>query len=52
MGGAPLLEALRAANEEYSRTFDRSKLPLSPAEKLPVLACVDARLDVYEILEL
>lgn len=52
MGDTPLLQTLLAANAEYARTFDRSKLPLPPAKKLAVLACMDARLDVHEILGL
>lgn len=52
MGDSQLLQDLLTANREYARTFDRSKLPLPPAKKLAVLACMDARLDVHEILGL
>ncbi len=52
MGESALLQGLLSANEEYARTFDRSKLPLPPAKKLAVLACMDARIDVHEILGL
>ena len=44
-------EALRS-NEAYSSTFDKGQLPLPPAKKLAVVACMDARLDVYRILGL
>lgn len=49
MPDTPLLKDLLAANSEYARTFDRSKLPLPPAKKLAVLACMDARLDIHAI---
>jgi carbonic anhydrase len=52
MADTPLLRELLSANAEYARTFDRSKLPLPPAKKLAVLACMDARIDVHEILGL
>lgn len=49
MADTPLLKELLAANAEYARTFDRSKLPLPPAKKLAILACMDARIDVHAI---
>src|SRR3989454_11335420 len=49
MAKTPLLKELLAANAEYARTFDRSKLPLPPAKKLAILACMDARIDVHAI---
>jgi carbonic anhydrase len=52
MADSPLLRGLLESNAEYSRTFDRSKLPLPPAKRLAVLACMDARIDVHEILGL
>src|SRR3989475_6523004 len=39
-------------NEAYARAFDKGNLPLPPAKKLAVLACMDARLDVHKILGL
>jgi carbonic anhydrase len=39
-------------NREYARSFDEGTLPLPPALKLAVLACMDARLDVHKILGL
>ena len=40
------------SNQEYARTFDRGGLPLPPARRVAVLACMDARLDVHKILGL
>lgn len=39
-------------NEAYAAAFDRGNLPLPPAKKVAVVACMDARLQVYEILGL
>ncbi len=44
-------ELLRNA-EEYAKAFDRGDLPLPPAKRLAVLACMDARLNVYGLLGL
>src|SRR5882762_6229926 len=44
-------EALRN-NEVYSSAFDKGQLPLPPAKKLAVVACMDARLHVSKILGL
>lgn len=52
MADTALLKEVLAANAEYARTFDRSKLPLPPAKKLAVLACMDARIDAHAILGL
>lgn len=52
MADTPLLLEVLHANEGYARTFDRSKLPLPPAKKLAVLACMDARIDAHAILGL
>jgi carbonic anhydrase len=38
-------------NREYARTF-QGPLPLPPGKHLAVLACMDARLDVYALLGL
>jgi carbonic anhydrase len=40
-----------AANARYADTFS-GPLPLPPARQVAVLACMDARLDVYRILGL
>ena len=39
-------------NEAYARSFSAGNLPLPPAKKLFVLACMDARLHVSRILGL
>src|SRR2546423_3294126 len=39
-------------NEAYARSYDQGTLPLPPARKLAVLACMDARLHVNKILGL
>src|SRR5216684_8858599 len=44
-------EVLRA-NETYARNFEFGQLPLPPARKLAVLACMDARLVPSQILGL
>ena len=44
-------EALRN-NKAYSSAFDKGQLPLPPAKKLAVVACMDARLHVSKILGL
>ena len=41
-----------AENERYAAQFDHSSLPLPPGRKLAVLACMDARLTVEEVLGL
>src|SRR4051812_30037749 len=38
--------------ESYAASFDKGDLPLPPARKLAVLACMDARLNPYGILGL
>ncbi len=38
-------------NEEYAKTFS-GPLPLPPSKHVAVVACMDARLDVYRILGL
>jgi carbonic anhydrase len=44
-------DALRN-NETYARSFDKGELPLPPAKKLAVVACMDARLHPSKILGL
>ena len=39
-------------NASYAEAFDKGDLPLPPARKLAVLACMDARLDVHGLLGL
>jgi carbonic anhydrase len=44
-------ELLRNA-EAYAASFDKGDLPLPPAKKVAVLACMDARVNPYAILGL
>jgi carbonic anhydrase len=45
-------DELLAHNESYAASFDKAELPLPPARKLAVVACMDARLNVYGMLGL
>jgi carbonic anhydrase len=38
--------------ERYAESFDKGDLPLPPAKKIAVLACMDARLNPYGLLGL
>jgi carbonic anhydrase len=40
------------ANESYARSFNQGSLPMPPGRKLAVVACMDARLVVSQILGL
>jgi carbonic anhydrase len=44
-------DALKA-NQKYASAFDRADLAVAPAKKLAVLACMDARLTVADVLGL
>jgi carbonic anhydrase len=39
-------------NEAYAANFDKGELPLPPGRKVAVVACMDARLNVYGALGL
>jgi carbonic anhydrase len=43
---------LVANNDAYAAAFDKADLPLPPAKKVAVIACMDARLDVHALLGL
>jgi carbonic anhydrase len=45
-------DELLVNNEAYAASFDKADLPLPPAKKLAVIACMDARLNVYGALGL
>jgi carbonic anhydrase len=49
---APETERALAENVRYAATFDRPNLELPPSRKLAVLACMDARLTVEDVLGL
>jgi len=44
-------ELLRNA-ETYAASFGKGDLPLPPAKQIAVVACMDARLNVYGVLGL
>jgi len=45
-------DELLANNAQYVATFVKGHLPLPPARHVAVVACMDARLDVHELLGL
>ncbi|GII42490.1 beta-class carbonic anhydrase [Planotetraspora phitsanulokensis] len=45
-------DELLANAERYAATFDKGDLPLPPAKHVAILACMDARLNVYGLLGL
>jgi carbonic anhydrase len=47
-----VIDELLRNNEAYAESFGHGDLPLPPAKKVAVVACMDARLDVHAILGL
>jgi carbonic anhydrase len=47
-----VLSEFLAANQRYAGAFTKGALPLPPARKVAVLACMDARLDPARVLGL
>jgi carbonic anhydrase len=47
-----ITDELIANNEAYAESFEHGDLPIPPGKKLAVVACMDARLDVNQILGL
>jgi carbonic anhydrase len=45
-------ERLLEKNRSYAKSFDEGRLPMPPARRVAVVACMDARLDVYRLLGL
>ena len=45
-------DELLANAEQYAETFDRGDLPMPPAKRIAILACMDARLNPYGLLGL
>src|SRR3954447_17122240 len=45
-------DELLTNNEKYAASFQKGDLPLPPARKVAVLACMDARLNPYGLLGL
>ena len=47
-----IIDEVVKANESYTRNFTLGHLPLPPARKLAIVACMDARLMVDQVLGL
>jgi carbonic anhydrase len=45
-------DELIANNQAYAEAFDKADLPLPPARKLAIIACMDARVSPYALLGL
>ena len=45
-------DELLANAERYAESFDQGELPLPPARRVAVVACMDARLNPYGLLGL
>jgi len=45
-------DALVANAESYAASFDKGDLPMPPARKIAIVACMDARLNPYGLLGL
>jgi carbonic anhydrase len=48
----PTIDELVDNAEAYAERFDRGELPLPPAKRIAVVACMDARLNPYGLLGL
>ena len=48
----PTIDELIDNAEAYASTFDRGELPLPPAKRVAIVACMDARLNPYGLLGL
>ncbi|MFQ5890893.1 MAG: beta-class carbonic anhydrase [Gemmatimonadota bacterium] len=47
-----ITEELLRNNDAFAKSFGKGDLPMPPSKKVAVVACMDARLDVYRILGL
>ncbi len=45
-----VIDELLKANESYAKSFAQGNLPMPPAKKVAVVACMDARLVISQIL--
>jgi carbonic anhydrase len=48
----PTIDELVENAKTYANTFDRGELPLPPAKRVAIVACMDARLNPYGLLGL
>src|SRR6187551_3416274 len=46
------LESIKSQNEKYAESFKDGDLSMPPSKKIAVLSCMDARLNVNELLGL
>ena len=47
-----ITDQLLRNNEHYAGSFTKGSLPLPPAKRVAVVACMDARLDLHDLLGL
>lgn len=47
-----VIDEILEHNEEYANQFDQGSLPMPPAKRLAVVACMDARLETGVLLKL
>ena len=47
-----VIDEVLQANSRYARNFTQGQLPMPPARKLAIVACMDARLTVEKVLDL
>src|ERR1700752_2232693 len=47
-----VIDEVLKANQEYAKNFNLGHLPMPPARKLAVVACMDARMTVSQLLGL
>jgi carbonic anhydrase len=47
-----ITDEVLAANQQYASKFDKGSLAMPPAKKLAILACMDARLTIEQLLGL
>lgn len=43
------IDEVVSANQQYAAAFDQADLPMPPSRHLAIVACMDARLDVYRL---
>ena len=48
----PSVDALVSANEAYAAEFHDADLQVAPTRRLAVVACMDSRMDIFQILGL
>ena len=51
-GFAPHADQLIARNAEYAAQFDDAGAPVAPQRNLAIVACMDSRMDIFEMLGL